>query len=495
MSTQVEADEFHMENELAPLKRQLEPTSTEEVSTFVTFPSCRHLTEQISTDIVKNYNMALRICVMPTTKSALCKLRAQILRCHECRGLSGLWMCLDCPHVGCVEHAKDHSRGGHHFGVNESGQVICFECDKFVGHPRLERVRILRLQEAGMLSTYPGLPVYKCEHNADREKRVIAHSRVPTFKASKGLKGFINMGSTCFMSSILQVVVHNPFIRDYYMSGAHLDCPKSPDDCISCCVNEIFQDFYTSTSTNGYGPSSLLTAAWKVKKSLAGYSQQDAHEFWQFLIHQIHKNDTQCTSREVTPENGKSPRCNCITHRIFAGELQSTLTCTNCGNSRVTVDPMLDLSLEIQHKTLVECLDRFTNAEKLDIMYECPNCKTTSGVTKQLKLRRLPPTLCIQLKRFEHHVGVSSKIDTHVGIPLMLDLSKYTLGSSRACIYELYAVVYHIGSVNTGHYIALVKTRDGIWFKFDDAKVIRISEKEVLDSQAYLLFYIIHEMP
>ncbi|VEU23025.1 DEKNAAC104243 [Brettanomyces naardenensis] len=433
-------------------------------------------------------------------------------------------MCLQCPNVGCLNsgHAYSHAQAtGHVFGISiSSGQMICFKCKDVVGDPRLERIRVLSLKSSGMLSTYPGLPVYNCEHETHREKLIKVESRLPTFKASKGLKGFINMGSTCFMSSILQAMVHNPFIRDYYLSGSHLDCTRDVEDCISCCVGEIFKDFYTSTSTTGFGPSSLLSAAWKVKKSLAGYSEQDAHEFWQFLIHQLHKNDTKCSkNRESTPslDSGSSSsgddkylaanplfNCDCITHRTFAGELQSTLTCVECGNERVTVDPMLDLSLEIQEKrepmkTLDECLRKFTKPERLDILYDCRSCKKKTGVTKQLKIRKLPPTLCIQLKRFEH-VGVSTKIDAHIDVPFMLDMAKYTLNGKRngdfgSDLYELYAVVYHTGSVNTGHYISIVKDRDGMWFKFDDARVVRVSEKEVLAAQAYLLFYIIHEMP
>lgn len=363
---------------------------------------------------------------------------------------------------------------------------------------------------------YPGMPVVDTEHNESKCKEIDSESRIPTFKASKGLKGFINMGSTCFMSSILQAMIHNPFIRDYYLSGSHLDCPKNDDSCISCCVRDIFKDFFTSTTPAAFGPSSLLSAAWKVKKSLAGYSEQDAHEFWQFLIHQMHKSDTKKSkARESTPgldsdglkkdlKSNPLFKCDCITHRTFAGELQSTLTCADCGNQHVTVDPMLDLSLEIQErkqqlKSLDECLEKFTKAEKLDILYSCPKCGKKTGVTKQLKIKKLPPTLCIQLKRFEH-VNVSTKLDAHVDIPLILDMAKYSLdgkrhGESGSELYELYAVVYHIGSVNTGHYISMVKDRDGMWFKFDDAHVIRVTEKDVLACQAYLLFYVIHESP
>ncbi|GMF06374.1 unnamed protein product [[Candida] boidinii] len=172
---------------------------------------------------------------------------------------------------------------------------------------------------------------------------------------------------------------------------------------------------------------------------------------------------------------------------------------------------MLDISLEISEKnssssvsssnknsksleSLINCLDKFTKSEKLDVKYSCSNCNKKTEATKKLLIKKLPKTLTIQLKRFEH-LGISSKIDYPIEIPLILEMSKYSLDKSELKPYELFAVVCHIGSVNTGHYISMIKNKDGMWFKFDDATVTRVTERDVLNSKAYLLFYIIHELP
>lgn len=46
----------------------------------------------------------------------------------------------------------------------------------------------------------------------------------------------------------------------------------------------------------------------------------------------------------------------------------------------------------------------------------------------------------------------------------------------------------HIGSIESGHYIAFTK-RYGKWYNFDDERCDQVREVEALDQEAYLLFY------
>jgi ubiquitin carboxyl-terminal hydrolase 22/27/51 len=94
--------------------------------------------------------------------------------------------------------------------------------------------------------------------------------------------------------------------------------------------------------------------------------------------------------------------CNCIIHSTFAGQYQSDVQCEKCHNVTSTVDPILDINLELRGKggevlqsdnTLGACLrrlsyyfglvqlpdecDRFTSPEKLGKEYTCVKCKTS----------------------------------------------------------------------------------------------------------------------
>jgi len=301
------------------------------------------------------------------------------------------------------------------------------------------------------------------------------------------------MGSTCFMSSVLQTIIHNPLIREYFMTEGHMDCPKSKNDCITCCVDEIFTDFYTSNKTSGFGPTSLLNAAWKTNKSLAGYSEQDAHEFWQFLVNQLHHDLTD-------GKNHNTSSCQCVVHKAFSSDLQSSIKCLECKNITKTIDPIIDISLEITNNdNLIDCLKNFTKVENLDIKYSCSNCNKRTNATKKLLISKFPNVLSIQLKRFKHS-NQSVKIEKFISFPRLINMNEFSATYASTQIedptlnYELFGVICHIGSVNTGHYVAIIKNNEGKWFKFDDSVVTLMTWEQVSQLKAYLLFYMIHKL-
>ena len=64
------------------------------------------------------------------------------------------------------------------------------------------------------------------------------------------------------------------------------------------------------------------------------------------------------------------------------------------------------------------------------------------------------------------------------------------IGSDEEHLYDLYAVCNHTGGMSGGHYTAYCKNPvDGTWFLFDDMRVEKINENQIITKAAYLLFY------
>jgi ubiquitin carboxyl-terminal hydrolase 4/11/15 len=56
--------------------------------------------------------------------------------------------------------------------------------------------------------------------------------------------------------------------------------------------------------------------------------------------------------------------------------------------------------------------------------------------------------------------------------------------------YTLYGVIVHTGGLTGGHYYAYVKRLESDkWELCDDSYVRRVDDKDVLGSEAYILFY------
>ncbi|KAF9980144.1 hypothetical protein BGZ75_008769 [Mortierella antarctica] len=421
--------------------------------------------------------------------------------------------------------------------------LYCSQCKDFVHDRDFEGIyngEVLRNFEMVSMLQEPGQkrPRYIKWHAGNKEAAAIKSGT----RLKSCLRGLRNMGSTCFMNVILQCFIHNPLLRGYFLSDQHSSkrC-EVKSECMGCEMDQLFTQFYSGVKSP-YGPCSFLHTMWMSSSDLAGYAQQDAHEFFISALNQIH----------AKSPSAKLHHCSCVIHKTFAGVLQSDVTCLNCANVTSAFDPILDISLDLRptkrsklHKarglnderndgpnSLADCLDRYTHPEKLGTNeYNCSKCgKTGQEATKQLSMKVIPPVLSFQLKRFEHSMG-ASKIETKIKFPAQLDMTQYTTsarklkksklaalqklngGSSEGgspstpsstsstssasssvdpiptYVYNLFAVINHQGKMDTGHYTAFAKHR-GEWFSLDDHKVSLASQKEVLDSKAYMLFYV-----
>ena len=163
---------------------------------------------------------------------------------------------------------------------------------------------------------------------------------------------------------------------------------------------------------------------------------------------------------------------------------------------KLDVEPLLPTSE--RELTLFDCLESFTQEERLDIdnMWYCSRCKAHKQAFKKMALHRLPKILIIHMKRFKKEIVKSEwvhykKNGNKVGFPLAgLDLSRFTIDNDEKCVYDLFAVSNHFGSCGGGHYTAYCKNPvKGGWYVFDDESVRPIDEGRVVSDAAYVLFY------
>ncbi|KAL4240000.1 Ubiquitin carboxyl-terminal hydrolase 22 [Mactra antiquata] len=424
-----------------------------------------------------------------------------------------------CPHLKALKSEK---------AVDMTyGMINCFACGDYVYDREIDKIaRHLNARSAsqGVLNQFVSWqPNHK---ELDLLKKNTKRRRVEEC-STIGLRGLINLGNTCFMNSIVQSLIHTPVLREYFLADKHV-CQIAKDgneQCLVCELSRIFQEFYSGISST-YIPFRLLHLVWTSARHLAGYEQQDAHEFLIAALDLLHRH---C----IAGSNGRSTssphNCHCIIDQIFTGGLQSDVTCQQCNNVSTTIDPIWDISLDLgpglynngsnpspltgysnspgnyDPTSLLDCLKRFTKPEHLgsSAKIKCSNCGNYQESTKQLTMKKLPIVACFHLKRFEHSTGYHKKISTYVSFPEELDMTPFmsssktningsvhsTIGLSCKNKYSLFAVVNHSGTIECGHYTCFIRQHKNQWFKCDDHLITRALPQEVLNSEGYLLFY------
>lgn len=467
---------------------------------------CSHLQRYKQAEGLDSYKTIHAWFATPITKTARSR-KAESCVCHHCHrsSRSRLHSCLSCIYFACFgAHLRDHVKSsGHRLWLDlDTANVFCVSCSDYVYDSELqaisEQIQAACFTDLGLGPKFiPWVPTDKEVRILEQNPRRLGFSKNSTI----GLRGLINLGNTCFMSCIVQVLIHTPLLRDYFLSDRHLCLASGENQCIVCQFAELFQEFFSGVGTP-LSPHKLLYMIWTHAHHLAGYEQQDAHEFFIATLDLLHRHLIFKTS--ISPSS-----CTCIVDTIFTGKLQSDVVCQVCKGVSTTIDPFWDISLDLptlgdtDSISLDDCLERFTQPEHLGSMSKirCSHCNTHQESTKQLTMQKLPVVASFHLKRFEHSSRLHKKITTRVNFPETVDMTPFisnarntdtTIGAGLSKPdnrYVLFAVINHIGTLDAGHYTSFVRQHRDLWFHCNDHQILPASIQQVLDSEGYLLFY------
>ncbi|XP_045065691.1 ubiquitin carboxyl-terminal hydrolase 22-like isoform X3 [Coregonus clupeaformis] len=432
---------------------------------------------------VDNWKQNLRViyqCFVWSGSAETRKRKAKSCVCHMCGAhLNRLHSCLSCVFFGCFtkKHIHEHAKNKRHNLAIDLlyGGIYCFVCQDYIYDKDMEQIAKEEQRKAWKLQGVG--EKYSTWEPTKRELELLRHNpkrRKMTTNCTIGLRGLINLGNTCFMNCIVQALTHTPLLRDFFLSDRH-KCEMQSNSCLVCEMSQLFQEFY-SGHRSPHIPFRLLHLVWTHARHLAGYEQQDAHEFLIAALDVLHRH---CKGDDNGKKANNPNNCNCIIDQIFTGGLQSDVTCQVC---------------------------QFTRPEHLGsgAKIKCSGCHSYQESTKQLTMKKLPIVACFHLKRFEHSAKLRRKIITYVSFPLELDMTPFMASSKENRMngqyqqsvdvfndnkYSLFAVVNHQGTLESGHYTTFIRQHKDQWFKCDDAVITKASIKDVLDSEGYLLFY------
>ncbi|XP_038836137.1 probable ubiquitin carboxyl-terminal hydrolase FAF-X isoform X1 [Salvelinus namaycush] len=380
-------------------------------------------------------------------------------------------------------------------------------------------------------------------------------------RPTKGFVGLKNAGATCYMNSVIQQLYMIPPIRSGVLAvegtGTDVDDELSGDEkqenetnADGTARDEVFAyqhqfDDKPSLSKSedrkeynigvlrhlqvifGHLASSRLQyyvprGFWKQFR-LWGEpvnlrEQHDALEFFNSLVDSL-------------DEALKAMGHPSMLSKVLGGSFADQKICRDCPHRYECEESFTTLNVDIRnHQNLLDSMEQYVKGDLLEgaNAYHCEKCNKKVDTVKRLLIKKLPPVLAIQLKRFDYdwERECAIKFNDYFEFPRELDMEPYTVagvaklegddGNPESQMimqnkpsepdppgcsskYRLVGVLVHSGQASGGHYYSYISQRDGgaggsadsgqkeRWYKFDDGDVTecKMDDDEEMKSQCF----------
>lgn len=327
-------------------------------------------------------------------------------------------------------------------------------------------------------------------------------------RSSTGYVGLRNLGSTCYMNSLLQVLFMNSAVREYILHEIHFDT-ESEDQLrnnLACQLQKMFIALKYSQK-RFYSPTDW-TFAFKDEMGINPMDvmiQQDAQEFLQLLSDRFER----CI-QEHHHQSSQNTASVDILHQTFGGLICNQMFKTNSDlppagalrEIREQNEGFMCISLDVKGcENLEKSLAKFVEGEQIS-GYLWEDGQPRENITKRQCIASIPDALIFHLKRFELNFDTfrREKVNDAFAFPLRINMHPYTKeGLLRAesganstdfdtaeyeC--ELSGVIVHTGTTESGHYFAYIKEQSSTgpagtdaqparWCEFNDSEVSNFS--------------------
>ncbi|ORX68746.1 ubiquitinyl hydrolase [Linderina pennispora] len=318
-------------------------------------------------------------------------------KCGLCDKAENLWLCLECGHVGCGRRQYDGSGGNDHAvgHYQQTGHAVsvklgtitpegtadayCYKCDENRLDPELaQHLQKFGISVAAQLKTEKSIAELQLEQN---------------------LKFDFSMTTADGAQLTPQCVFAIDAFRDRYFPTAadhFLACGQPrPAQCLSCQTHKLAHGLTPRGQT-------FKAAVARDHYEFASMRQQDAFEFWLFLMKQVNV---------MERTGGPDPS------RVFDFVTEERLQCMACKKVRYSEQPASSVTLPVEKRETTDGPGAGHLAGTVD-GYRCPECRRPTTAQKSTRFKTFPKVLAVQARRFELVNWVPQKLDIPVQEPL-----------------------------------------------------------------------------
>ncbi|VBB18726.1 ubiquitin carboxyl-terminal hydrolase 8-like [Yasminevirus sp. GU-2018] len=284
------------------------------------------------------------------------------------------------------------------------------------------------------------------------------------------LRGFRNLGNTCYMNAGLQALLSSNVLNTalmMYLKENQQTLKQFSPMLIEYC--RIIIDLLKKNQPAIYSPIEFKKTLDRVNQWFRGYQQHDSNELFLYLINDF---------IDETKDKGVVE----LIKKLCFGKYKQYVYCNECKNVVESYFNFLDVALpipETNNPDLEDCFKKFAKYDTLDESnkWDCPTCKKKVIAHKKMEIHEVPDVAVFTLNRFKG----TTKNNTPVRIYPYIELEGKKL--------RLISTVNHYGGTGGGHYVAHV-SRSGKWYMADDSSIREINSESVLnDPSVYMVVY------
>ncbi|KAF0916131.1 hypothetical protein E2562_000733 [Oryza meyeriana var. granulata] len=397
-------------------------------------------------------------------------------KCSKCDKTENLWLNLTDGMILCGRRLWDGSGGNNHaiehyertkypLAVKlgtitadlEAADVFSYPEDDSVEDPLLaQHLSHFGIDFSSLQKTEMTTAERELDHNTNYDwNRIQESGKDAELLYGPGYTGLVNLGNSCYMASVMQVMFStHPFISRYFekqsLKAAFAIAPADPTLDLNMQITKLAHGMLSGKYSlpnqegqEGIRPRMFKTVIAANHPEFSSMRQQDALDFFLHLIDQVDQANP--GNHELNPFTGFKfiieERLQCPSGKVSYNKRSDYILSLSIPLHEATNKEQLEAfhekkaamdldGKEVSNEEIVRprvpleaCLASFSGAEEVPDFYSTAlNSKTTAIKTAGFKT--FPDYLVLQMRKFVMEAGwVPKKLDVYIDVPDIIDIS------------------------------------------------------------------------